>query len=68
MISLFIDTSISFPTISLIKDNEVLYGFHEEIKSDMSSKILSIIDSGLKKSDITMKSLNKIFLVFTTTF
>ena len=54
MISLFIDTSISFPTISLVKDNEVLYEFHEKIKSDMSSRILPIIDEGLKKSNLTL--------------
>ncbi len=63
MISLFIDTSISFPTISLIRDNEVLYEFHEEIKSDMSSKILPIIDEGLKKSNLTLNSINNIFVV-----
>ena len=63
MISLFIDTSISFPTIALIRDNEVLYGFHEEIKSDMSSKILQIIDDGLKKSNLTLNSINNIFVV-----
>ena len=63
MIFLFIDTSISFPTMSLVKDGEVLFNFHEEIKSDMSSKILSIIDFGLKKSNISIKSINKIFVV-----
>ena len=63
MISLFIDTSISFPTISLIRDNEVLYEFHEEIKSDMSSKILSIIDQGLRKSNLSLNSINNIFVV-----
>ena len=63
MISLFIDTSISFPTISLIKDNEVLYEFHEEIKNDMSSKILPIIDEGLKISNLTLNSINNIFVV-----
>ena len=63
MISLFIDTSISFPTISLIKEIEVLYEFHEEIKSDMSSKILSIIDEGLKKTNLTLNSIDNIFVV-----
>ena len=63
MISLFIDTSISFPTISLIRDNEVLYEFHEEIKSDMSSRILPIIDEGLKKSKLTLNLINNIFVV-----
>lgn len=63
MISLFIDTSISFPTISLVKDNDVLFYFHDEIKSDMSSRILPIIDNGLKKLDISLNSVDKIFVV-----
>lgn len=63
MISLFIDTSISFPTISLVRDDEVLYEFHEEIKSDMSSRILPIIDEGLKKTNLTLNSIDNIFVV-----
>lgn len=63
MISLFIDTSIFFPTISFVKDGEVLFEFHEEIRSDMSSKILSIIDFGLQKRNISIKSINKIFVI-----
>lgn len=63
MISLFIDTSISFPTISLIRDNQVLYEFHEEIKCDMSSKILPIIDEGLRRTNLTLSAINSIFVV-----
>ena len=63
MIALFVDTSISFPTISLVKDNEVLFKFHSEIKSDMSSKILTIIDEALNNSDLSLKSIDKIFAV-----
>lgn len=63
MISLFIDTSISFPTISLIEDNEILFYFHDEIRSDMSSKILPIIDQGLKELNISLNSIGKIFVV-----
>lgn len=63
MISLFIDTSISYPTISIIKDSEVLFLFNEEIKSDMSSKILPIIDTGIKKSNISLNLIDKIFVV-----
>lgn len=63
MISLFIDTSISYPTISIIKDSEVLFVFNEEIKSDMSSKILPIIDTGIKKSNISLNLIDKIFVV-----
>lgn len=63
MISLFIDTSISYPTISIIKDTRVLFIFNEEIKSDMSSKIFPIIDIGIKKSNISLNLINKIFVV-----
>lgn len=63
MISLFIDTSISFPTISIINDDVVLFDFHEEIKLDMSSRILPIIDEGLKKVNVTLNSIDKIFVV-----
>lgn len=63
MISLFIDTSILFPTVSIIRDNKVLYEFHEQIKSDMSSKILPIIDEGLKKINLSLNSIDKIFVV-----
>ena len=47
MICVFIDTSISFPTISIVKDDTVLFEYHEEIKNDMSSKILPILDEAL---------------------
>lgn len=63
MISLFIDTSISYPTIGIIKDNEVLFNFNEEIKSDMASRILPIIDEGIKKSNISLNSIDRIFVV-----
>ena len=63
MISLFIDTSIFVPTISLVKDDSVLFYYHEEIRSDMSSKILPIIANALSKSNISLKSINKIFVV-----
>ena len=63
MISLFIDTSISFPTIALVKDESILFNYHEEIKVDMSSKILPIIDEACKKSNISLKSIDNIFVV-----
>lgn len=63
MIALFIDTSISFPTINLVKDGEVLFSFHEEIKNDMSSRILPIIANALIESNLSVKSIDKIFVV-----
>lgn len=63
MISLFIDTSIFVPTIALVRDESVLFYYHEEIRSDMSSKILPIIDNALSESNISLKSIDKIFVV-----
>lgn len=63
MITLFIDTSISFPTISIVRDNKVLFNFCDEIKCDMSSKMLLIIDKGLNENNITLSDIDKIFVV-----
>lgn len=63
MICLFIDTSISFPTVSIVKGDEVLFNFHDEIKTDMSSKILSIIDEAVKSCNLSLNLIDKIFVV-----
>lgn len=63
MISLLIDTSISIPTIAIIKDDIVLCKYHEKIDSDMSAKILPIIDESIKSVNIELKDINKIFVV-----
>lgn len=63
MTSLFIDTSTSYPTIAILKDDEVLFNFHEKIECDMSAKILPILDSGLKNLEISLNSVDKIFVV-----
>lgn len=63
MISLVIDTSISIPTIAIIKDDKVLYRYHEKIASDMSSKILPIIDDAIKNTNIELKNIDKIFVI-----
>ena len=52
MISLLIDTSTSNLTVSIINDQEVIYIYQETILSDMSSKLLPIIDNGLKELDL----------------
>ena len=63
MISLLIDTSISIPTIAVVKNQEVLYKYHEKIASDMSSKILPIIDEGIKSTNIELNDIDKIFVI-----
>lgn len=63
MISLFIDTSVFIPTISIIKDDKILFQYHEEIKNDMSSKIFPIIDRALTNINLQLNSIDKIFVV-----
>ena len=63
MISLFIDTSTSFVTIAILKDLDILFSFNDNIKDDMSSKILSIIDNGLKCVNICLNDIDKIYVV-----
>ncbi len=63
MISLLIDTSTSNLTVSIINDQEVIYIYQETILSDMSSKLLPIIDNGLKELDLKLENIDKIFVV-----
>lgn len=63
MISLLIDTSTSNLAVSIIKGQEVIYKYQETILSDMSSKLLPIIDNGLKELDLKLENIDKIFVV-----
>ena len=63
MISLLIDTATSNLTVSIIKEQEILYKYQEKILSDMSSKLLPIIDTGLKELNLKLNDLDKIFVV-----
>lgn len=62
MISLLIDTSTSNLTVSIINKQEVIYKYQETILSDMSSKLLPIIDNGLKELDLKLENIDKIFV------
>ena len=63
MISLLIDTSTSNLTVSIINNQGVIYKYQETILSDMSSKLLPIIDNGLKELDLKLENIDKIFVV-----
>ena len=63
MISLLIDTSTSNLTVSIINNEEVLYKYQETILSDMSSKLLPIIDNGLKEHNLKLENIDKILVV-----
>ena len=63
MRSLLIDTTTSFVTVSIISDNKVLYKYHDRISSDMSSKIIPIIDEGFNNVGFSINDIDKIFVV-----
>ena len=63
MIFLFIDTSTSNLTVSIIKEKDIIFNYQENILSDMSSKLLPIIDDGLKENNLNLKDIDKIFVV-----
>lgn len=63
MISLLIDTSTSNLTVSIINNENIIYIYQENILSDMSSKILPIIDKGLKDNNLNLNNIDKIFVI-----
>jgi len=63
MIYLLIDTSTSNITISILKDHEIICEYANKIETDMSSKILPIIDNLLKENKLELKQVDKIFAV-----
>lgn len=60
---LFIDTSTSNLTLSLLNDYKEIYRYSELIENDMASKILSILDLILKKNNMILDDIDKIFVV-----
>lgn len=60
---LLIDTTTSFVTVSIIENNKLLYSYNNEILCDMSSKIIPIIDDGLKSVGFNLYDIDKIFVV-----
>lgn len=60
---LLIDTTTSNITVSIIENQSILYQYNENIASDMSSKILPIIDNGLKTLNLKLDDIDKIFVV-----
>lgn len=60
---LLIDTSSSNVVVSIIEDDKILYNFQKKIDTDLASKILTIIDDGLRACSIDLKGIDKIFVV-----
>lgn len=63
MISLVIDTSSSYVTVSIIKDNTLVHEFKKKVDNDIASKIMPIINMELVESGIDIKDVEKIFVV-----
>ena len=60
---LLIDTTTSFVTVSIFNNDKIVYSFHEQIKDDMSSKLIPIIEEGFKQVDFELKDIDKILVV-----
>ena len=60
---LLIDTTTSFVTVSIFNNDKIVYSFHEQIKDDMSSKLIPIIEESFKQVDFELKDIDKILVV-----
>lgn len=60
---LLIDTTTSYITVSILDNDEILFNFNEQILSDMSSKIMPIIEVGFNKVNFELNDIDKIFVV-----
>lgn len=59
---LFIDTSTSYPIVSIIENNNIKVMFNKKIDTDISVSIFSILDTMFKELNITPKDIKKIFI------
>lgn len=60
---LLIDTSSSNVVVSIIDDNKIIYEYKKYVDSDLASKILIIIDEGLREAKFNLEDINKLFVV-----
>ncbi len=60
---LLIDTTTSNVTVAIIENNKILFNYQNTIISDMSSKILPIIEAGFNSVNFNLRDIDKIFVV-----
>ena len=60
---LFIDTSSFFVSIGIIDDNKILSLYQDEVRDDMSSKIMPIISESFDSVAFSIKDIDKIMVV-----
>lgn len=63
MISLFLNTSIDFLSIAIVKDGVVLDSFYTKLNNDLSKITLSVIDDMLNRLSISKKNIERIVCV-----
>lgn len=63
MRSLLIDTSSFFMCIAILEDDKVLYSFNEEIKVDMASRIMPVIESAFQTVPFSVNEIDRIYVV-----
>ena len=59
---LFIDTSTSYPIVSIIENNNIKAMFNKKIDTDISVSIFSILVTMFKELNITPQDIKKIFI------
>lgn len=60
---LFIDTCADKLIISIIKNMEMIYYFEEKNDTNLSSRVMPIIDEAFNKSNLKPSEIDKIFIV-----
>lgn len=63
MRSLFVDTSSFFMFVSILEDDKVLYSYKKEIKMDMASKIVPIIEEAFQNVPFSVEEIDRIYVV-----
>ena len=59
---LLIDTTTSFVTVSIIDNDVILYNYYNQITTDMSSKLIPIIDEAFSNVQFELKDIDKILV------
>lgn len=62
MINLFIDTCTKYLILALYKNNEIIEYFQMEADNNLSVLLLPKIDELLKKSNLEIKDVDKIYV------
>lgn len=63
MISLFLNTSIDFLSVAIVKDGVVLDSFYTNLNNDLSKITLSVIDDMFSRLSISKRDINRIVCV-----